>query len=293
MELRAARTLVAFCALVSFVYGTDTVLFIAASEEKLGTGPEGFGYLLAGLGIGGLIAAPVIDRLRVAPALADHHPRGGGLLPAHGAPRWCTSLGRVRATGPPRRIDAHRRRPRHRRAPASRPAISSRAYSASSSRSCWARSRSAPSSHRRSSTRSASTRAVRHGVRPLRPRPDRLPLARRDRPRGRRARGRAGPRVAVLEQLGFFARRRGRSSSGSPASPRRRLRRPGPRSSARRPAEALYVLAKGEVEVTARGEAGEEQPIRDMTAPCYFGEIGVLEGIPRTATVTASTDVRL
>ena len=33
---RAARVLVAFCALVSFVYGTDTVLFIAASDERLG-----------------------------------------------------------------------------------------------------------------------------------------------------------------------------------------------------------------------------------------------------------------
>ena len=31
---RAARVLVAFCALVSFVYGTDTVLFIAASDEQ-------------------------------------------------------------------------------------------------------------------------------------------------------------------------------------------------------------------------------------------------------------------
>jgi hypothetical protein len=53
------------------------------------------------------------------------------------------------------------------------------------------------------------------------------------------------------------------------------------------PADALYVLAEGEVEVTARGESGgPERPIRVMSAPTYFGEIGVLEGIPRTATVT-------
>ena len=38
----------ALCALVSFVYGTDTVLFVGVSAHKLGTGPNGFGYLLAG-----------------------------------------------------------------------------------------------------------------------------------------------------------------------------------------------------------------------------------------------------
>jgi CRP-like cAMP-binding protein len=59
------------------------------------------------------------------------------------------------------------------------------------------------------------------------------------------------------------------------------------------PAEALYVLVEGEVEVTARGEAAEEQAIRTMSAPAYFGEIGVLEHIARTATVSALTDAQL
>jgi CRP-like cAMP-binding protein len=59
-------------------------------------------------------------------------------------------------------------------------------------------------------------------------------------------------------------------------------------------ADAVYVLADGEVEVTAHGEAGlDEQAIRHMTAPSYFGEIGVLARMPRTATVTAITDVRV
>ncbi len=52
------------------------------------------------------------------------------------------------------------------------------------------------------------------------------------------------------------------------------------------PADALYVLAEGEVEISARGEGGgPDRHIRTMTAPTYFGEIGVLEQIPRTATV--------
>ena len=55
------------------------------------------------------------------------------------------------------------------------------------------------------------------------------------------------------------------------------------------PADALYVLVSGSVDVTARGEAGgEEHPLRTMPAGSYFGEIGLLEGIPRTATVTAA-----
>ncbi len=58
-------------------------------------------------------------------------------------------------------------------------------------------------------------------------------------------------------------------------------------------ADAIYVLVDGEVEVSARGESGgEEKRLRTMQAPTYFGEIGVLEQIPRTATVTALTDCR-
>lgn len=68
-ESSHARVLVALSVLMSFVYGTDTVLFVGVSEEKLGTGPEGFGYLLAALGLGGVIAAPAIDRLSRSPRL--------------------------------------------------------------------------------------------------------------------------------------------------------------------------------------------------------------------------------
>ena len=58
-------------------------------------------------------------------------------------------------------------------------------------------------------------------------------------------------------------------------------------------ADALYVLVGGEVEVSARGElGGPHRRVRTMTAPDYFGEIGVLEQIPRTATVTAGSDCR-
>jgi CRP-like cAMP-binding protein len=58
------------------------------------------------------------------------------------------------------------------------------------------------------------------------------------------------------------------------------------------PADALYVVLEGSVGVTARGEAGAEQRLRTMGPDTYFGEIGLLERIPRTATVTAEQPTR-
>ena len=71
LTLPAARTLVAFCALVSLLYGTDTVLLIDVSSSRLGLGPEGFGYLLAGLGLGGMLMAAAVDRLAGSARLAN------------------------------------------------------------------------------------------------------------------------------------------------------------------------------------------------------------------------------
>jgi MFS family permease len=51
------------------------------------------------------------------------------------------------------------------------------------------------------------------------------------------------------------------------------------------PADALWVLRTGTVAVSARGEARRARQLRTMQGPSYFGEIGLLRGIPRTATV--------
>lgn len=56
--------------------------------------------------------------------------------------------------------------------------------------------------------------------------------------------------------------------------------------------DALYVLAAGEVEVTTvRAGSDGEIPVRlrTLAAPAYFGEIGLIHGVARTATVTTST----
>ena len=46
-----ATMLVAYSVVASFVYGVDTVQFVVLSDERLGTGVTGYGYLLAGLGV--------------------------------------------------------------------------------------------------------------------------------------------------------------------------------------------------------------------------------------------------
>jgi MFS family permease len=64
-----ATMLVAYSVIASFVYGVDTVQFVVLSDEQLGTGATGYGYLLAGLGVGGVAAAGLVNRLAALPRL--------------------------------------------------------------------------------------------------------------------------------------------------------------------------------------------------------------------------------
>ena len=59
-------------------------------------------------------------------------------------------------------------------------------------------------------------------------------------------------------------------------------------------ADALFVLVSGEVEVLAKASCGAVHGTSAfMQSPAYFGEIGLIERIARTATVRAVTDVVL
>jgi hypothetical protein len=56
-------------------------------------------------------------------------------------------------------------------------------------------------------------------------------------------------------------------------------------------ADDLYVVMSGRLEVRSAGEAGGlEERLGELGPRAYFGEIGLLERMPRTATVTALED---
>jgi MFS family permease len=59
------------------------------------------------------------------------------------------------------------------------------------------------------------------------------------------------------------------------------------------PPDDLFVAVAGELDVTAAGPDGRERKVGSLSAGDYFGEIGLLQGIPRTATVRARTAVDL
>jgi MFS family permease len=64
-----AIAVILFCALDSAVYGAATVLYVPLSV-RLGTGPNGYSYLLAASAVGGLLGAGLANRLSSAPRLA-------------------------------------------------------------------------------------------------------------------------------------------------------------------------------------------------------------------------------
>jgi len=56
---------------------------------------------------------------------------------------------------------------------------------------------------------------------------------------------------------------------------------------------SLYVVVSGEVKVYTRGTRGENVYLAKLTEGDFFGEVSILTGKPRTATVTASQRTEL
>lgn len=54
---------------------------------------------------------------------------------------------------------------------------------------------------------------------------------------------------------------------------------------------SLFLIVSGEVKVFTRGERGEHVPLAELGPGDFFGEVSLLTGRPRTATITARSEV--
>ena len=264
--LRAARVLVAYCALVSFVYGTDTVLFVGASEHRLGTGSEGFGYLMAALGIGGILMASAVDKLAASNRLAPIILAGvagytlpTALLTVISSPALAFALEVVRG-GSTLVVDVIAITALQRAVPGDQLA---RVFGVFFAFVLAAISLGTLITPAVVSGFGLDAGLADDGLAPRTP-SARLSGTAGDRPRVGGAHSGAGAAVAVLESLEIFAtasrpvlERLAGAASAIAFPPGTAIVREGDR------ADALYVLLDGEVEVTASGESGgPERKIR-------------------------------
>ena len=293
----AAATLVAFSVAASFVYGTDTVLFVSISRDLLGTGTVGYGYLLAGLGLGGLVGAAVVNRLAAWPRLGPVILGGlalyllpDALMVVVHSPGVAFGLQVARGIGTlvvdTLAITSLQR--------SVSPEMVARVFGAFFAIVLGAITAGAL----------LTPLVLRAGLRealllyglgiPLLSLATIPWLVRMDRAAAVTA-ATLAPRVALLEALALFTassrsvlERLAASATEQTVSAGIAVVEEGAT------ADAVYVVEAGELEVTAVGESGgPARHLGTLGTGAYFGEIGLLAGIPRTATVSTCAPSRL
>jgi CRP-like cAMP-binding protein len=283
-----ALTLLAFCCLDSAVYGASTVILVPLSHHLGGTS-DGYGYLLAANSLGGVLIAGLANRFGSASRLAPLIVAGmlmlalpyavvaGVTSPAIGYPLMVVSGAGMVIVDVLAVTALQRDLPRE---------VLSRAFGLLEA--------AVPLSLL---IASPITAAILHSTNLT----DTLlaigfgfsaaailglpPVLRAD-SRTAAAVRLLRPRVDLLESLDLFTGA-SRAALETLARNAKELEMPDDMVVVREgdQADALWVLATGSVVVSARGEARRARQLRTMDAPSYFGEIGILRGIPRTATV--------
>lgn len=289
---RTALVLVIFCCLDSAVYAASTVIYVPLSE-RLGTGSTGYSYLIAGASLGGVLIAALANRFSASQRLAPVILAGMLMLAlpfavvaAVHSPLLAFALQMVSGAGMVI-VDVLAVTALQRDLPRE---VLSRVFGIFES--------AVPASLLAASL--VTAQIFRHvgltgtllaigfgfsaaAVLGL------GPIIRADRRSAASVRALA-PRVALLDALDLF--------TGASHATLERLARNA--TEVELPvgtvvvqegaqADALWVLQSGDVAVSARGEAGHARRLRTMTGPAYFGEIGLLRGLPRTATVRTTT----
>lgn len=285
--------LAGFSILASFVYGTDTVLFVVVSKDQLGTGSSGYGYLLAALGVGGILMAGFMNRIAAARRLGAIIVIGmavyclpTSLLTVVHAPWIAFLLEVIRGAGTivvdVLAITALQR--------LVRPDVVARVFGVFFALVLGAISLGALLMPILLGSVGLNATLLIMGFAIPALTAAAYPWIRILDARAVRELSAIEPRVAILQTLDIFA--------GATRAALERLARSAVEEHVHAgtviiqegaDADDFFALIAGEVEVVAVGEADVEKSLGVLTPPSYFGEIGLLEHRPRTATVKAVT----
>jgi len=293
----AVATFVAFSVLASFVYGTDTVLFVPISRLQLHTGTSGYGYLLAGLGVGGVAGAAVVNRLAARTRLAGAILGGmavfclpTALLVVVHQPVVGFVLQIVRGAGT-LVVDTLAITALQRSAPAD---MVARVFGAFFALVLAAISLGALVTPVLLRTGLHPTMLVYGAGIPALCLLGLPALLRADRVAAANA-VLVAPRVAILRRLDLFVTASEASLESLAESADEAALPAGTVLIAEGDeADAFYVLTDGRLDVSAVGENRLRSVfLRTLEPVSYVGEIGLIAGVPRTATVTAASDCRV
>jgi CRP-like cAMP-binding protein/predicted MFS family arabinose efflux permease len=293
----AAAALVAYCVIATFVFGVDTVLFVVLSRDVLGTGAEGYGYLLAGLGAGGVLAAGLVTRLERLPRLGVVILGGMAVycLPTLvflvvGSPVVGFLAEAVRGAGT-LVVDVLAVTALQRSLPRD---LLARVFGAFNAFLLAAVVLGAAAAPLVIDGAGLDTTLWIAGLGipvacllgwPILRNMDRAAALRR---------AALAPRLALLATCDLFA---SVSDGGIDqlAGAAEEIEVLSGDSIVREgdPADAFYAIVEGTFAVTALGQGSEEVQLDDLTVGDYFGEIGLIERVPRTASVSARTPGRL
>ena len=291
---RGVAVLVGLSVLATFVYGTDTVVYVAASDERLGLGPDGFGVLLTGLALGGIAAAAFVNRLAASTRLAAVLTGGMALyclpnlvLAVTESPSVAFAAQVVRGAGT-LVVDVIAMTALQR---AVAPDVTARVFGV-----YWALILGAIALGALVAPPVVAVLGLDGAIVALSVAPVLVSLAawpelrQLDRDAAGRTRVLAA-RVAVLEAAEMFAaaprqvlERLAAASTEIDAAPGATVIREGD------VADALYVLRRGSVLVSA---GDPPRRLATIGAGGWFGELGLLEGVPRTASVTTEEPCEL
>jgi len=292
-ESPTVMLLAGFSIIASFVYGTDTVLFVVISRDQLGTGSAGYGYLLAALGVGGIVMAGFMNRIAAARRLGAIIVIGmavfclpTALLTTVHSPWIAFLLEVVRGAGTivvdVLAITALQR--------LVRPDVVARVFGVFFAFVLAAISLGALLMPILLGVVGLRTTLLIMGFAIPALSAVAYPWLRALDARALGDVSAIEPRIATLQALDIFTgatraalERLARSAVEEAVDAGMVLIREGAA------ADDFFVLTEGRVDVSAAGEGGVERALGELVPPDYFGEIGLLERRPRTATVTTAS----